>query len=335
MIEAREIQKPANRRVFQSLHRADPNIGWVLSSDPIRFPHRLVDEKGVVQYDVVYSVASGRRHTSAVPVDGAAIITAGCSFTFGHGLNDEDTWPWLLQEKLPDHRVTNLGCMGYGTDQALLAAEREIRSHPGTTAAVVLGFADFQIERNRSTQGWLSMVYPFSKPLFGIRSGEAEYQHQVQFWSGGLAGEYSNLFASFFNTAANRFYRIPSSHQAATELTAALIRSFATRFHSLGVNFGVVMLPYMDDRSPQSQTDQEFVIGRLSSAGIPVLIPKFPRGNDGRLDLRDFMVSRIDRHPNRHYNVVLSAQIADFAHEARLFDAATPVGDKHHQLSQR
>jgi hypothetical protein len=312
MVEAREVHKPANRKVFQALHRADPTIGWVLSPDPVRFPHRLIDAQGTVQYDVVYSVAAGERRTSATPPDGAALITAGCSFTFGHALNDEDTWPWMLQEKLPHDRVANVGCMGYGTDQALLAAEREVRRRPGKTTAVILGFADFQIERNRSTQGWLATVYPFSKPLFAVRSGEAEYQHQARFWSGGVAADYSKLFASLTNTAANRFYDIPSSHQRAANLTAALITSFAKRFHAMGVNFAVAMLPYMDDHSAQSRTDQEFIIRHLRTAGIPVLIPTFPRGSDGGLDVREFMVSKIDRHPNRHYNVVLSTQVLDF-----------------------
>lgn len=312
MVEAREVRKPANRKVFQSLHRADPKIGWVLSPDSLRFPHRLIASQGTVQYDVVYSVTAGGRRTSAKPVDGPSLITAGCSFTFGHGLNDEDTWPWMLQEELPRYHVANVGCMGYGTDQALLAAEREVRRSPGKTHAVVLGFADFQIERNRCTQGWLATVYPFSKPLFAIRSGEVEYQRQVRFWSGGVAADYSNLFALFTNTAANRFYDIPSSHQQATDLTAALIVSFAKRFQAMGVNFAVAMLPYMDDHSAQSRSDQELVTKRLRSAGIPVLIPTFPRGIDGGLDLREFMVSAIDRHPNRHYNVVLSTQVRSF-----------------------
>jgi hypothetical protein len=312
MVEAREIRKTANRTVFQSLHRPDPEIGWVLTSDAIRLPHRLLDAQGTVQYDVVYSVMAGQRRTSATPAGGPALITAGCSFTFGHGLNDEDTWPWMLQEKLPDYRVINVGSMGYGTDQALLAAEREVRRHPGKTAAVVLGFGDFQIERNRCTQGWLATVYPFSKPLFAIRSGEAEYQRQARFWFGGVAADYSNLFASLANTAANRLYGIPTSHQKATDLTSALIVSFAKRFHALGVTLMVAMLPYMGDHSVQSSADQEFVIRHLRAAGIPTLIPAFPRDSSGGLDMREFMVSKIDQHPNRRYNVTLSTEIMRF-----------------------
>ena len=140
---------------------------------------------------------------SARPV----VVAAGCSFSFGHGLNDEDTWPWLLQEQLPQYQVLNAAVMGYGTDQALLAAERQIRQHPAQ--AVVLGFGAFQIERNRAPQGWLVSIYPFSKPLFDVPSGQAGYLRQVRFWPRGVVGDNSNFFARFVNTLANRAYGIP------------------------------------------------------------------------------------------------------------------------------
>src|SRR3981081_3880595 len=79
------------------MHRPDPQIGWVLGSNAMQMPHRLLDQQGVVQFDVIYSVAGGRRRTSRQEVRGPALVAAGCSFTFGHGLNDQDTWPWLLQ----------------------------------------------------------------------------------------------------------------------------------------------------------------------------------------------------------------------------------------------
>lgn len=296
------------------LHRPDPRIGWVLTQESLRFPHRLVDNQGNVQYDVVYSVEGGQRRTSEQPPAGPVLVAAGCSFTFGHGLNDRDTWPWLLQEKLPNYHVVNVGCMGYGTDQALLAAERQLLQAPGKTALVVLGFADFQIERNRSPQGWIVHVFPFSKPLFAIGPDGVDYQRQVRFWSLGAA-DHSDLFAHIANTLANRVYRIPS-HDGARELTAALITGFAKRFEALGARLAVVVLPYVDDRSPQSRDDLSFMVERLQIAGVPVLVPEFPRLPGGRFDVPRYMVSRIDRHPNREYNLVLTDQLHRFL-EAR------------------
>jgi len=308
---------PPPYRVYPSaiirgrMHRPDPQIGWVLSSDPIQIPHRLVDKQGAVQYDVVYSVEGGQRRTSQQEVRGPALIAAGCSFTFGHGLVDADTWPWLLQEHLPDVHVMNLGCMGYGTDQALLAAERQVLQSNGHTTAVVLGFADFQIERNRSTQGWMSLVYPFSKPLFGVSPDGIQYKRQVRFLSAGSWADHSALLGHVLNTLGNRIYGIPS-HEEARELTAALLVTFAKRFASHGVRLAVVMLPYNGDRSSQSQVDQTVIINRLRAAQIPVLVPDFPRLSEGRFDTARFTVSNIDRHPNREYNLILTKQIVRF-----------------------
>jgi len=69
--------------------------------------------------------------------------------------------------------------MGYGTDQALLAAEREIaRSSTIAVRAVVLGFADFQIDRNRSTQTCL----PVCTRLVNPRSGRPEPELNPEAW---------------------------------------------------------------------------------------------------------------------------------------------------------
>lgn len=106
----RVITDESNPRIgkaFRSLHQPDPELGWVLAPGPIQFHHRLADQQGVVQYDVVYSIENGQRKASDREQSGDGVIAAGCSFTFGHALNDQDTWPWLLQEKLPGYHVVN------------------------------------------------------------------------------------------------------------------------------------------------------------------------------------------------------------------------------------
>src|SRR5271165_2787905 len=236
---------------IRSWHQPDPKIGWILTSDTIRVPHKLVDPQGSLQYDVAYSLSGGQRITSAHPPNAPAIIATGCSFTFGHGINDADTWPWLLQEQMPNYRVMNLGVMAYGTDQALLAAERQVLRSPQQTAAVVLGLADFQIERNRSAQGWLAYI-PYAKPLFAITPADVTYKRNVRFWSPGPFAEHSALITHFVNTTANRVYGI-GSHQEARVLTVGLITKFAGRFQALGVPLVVVLLPHAGYTTPQSR----------------------------------------------------------------------------------
>ncbi len=71
--------------------------------------------------------ADGRRITSPAqeekPDGRDQVVVVGDSLTYGYGLSDEETWPWLLQERLPCSRVLNYGAPGYGTYQCLLMLE--------------------------------------------------------------------------------------------------------------------------------------------------------------------------------------------------------------------
>jgi hypothetical protein len=52
----------------------------------------------------------------------------GCSFTHGWSLNDEETYPWVLQERLPMYEVVNYGAWRCGTSWA-----RSFSRMPGST----------------------------------------------------------------------------------------------------------------------------------------------------------------------------------------------------------
>ena len=294
-------------------HLPDPEIGWVLSSAPIKSPHRPVAEDGSVIFDVSYSIASGQRSTSKRKMMGPAVICTGCSFTFGHGLPDEDTWPWLLQERLPDYQVLNVASMAYGTDQALLAAERQVSRSAVSARVVVLGFCDFQIDRNRSSQGWLVHLYPFGKPLYLMKGAAPEFKGLVRFYS--LPGIFakSALASHISNRLANERRKItPYQSDDARELTAKLIIQWARQFQSKGIDLVVVILPWKGDHSPASTTNRTYIIESLRAAKIATFVPCIPRLPNGKIDGDLFWISEKDRHPNRNYNKLIAAQISDF-----------------------
>ena len=70
----------------------------------------------------------------------------GCSFTHGWSLNDEETFPWLLQERLPEREIVNFGVSGYGTVQSLLQFRAALVA--STPEIAVLAYADFHDVRN-------------------------------------------------------------------------------------------------------------------------------------------------------------------------------------------
>ncbi|NND71799.1 MAG: SGNH/GDSL hydrolase family protein [Rhodothermales bacterium] len=71
----------------------------------------------------------------------------GGSFTHGWSLNDHETFPWLVQEDVPDYNVINFGVGGYGTIQALLRIEDLLEQHR-QPAVIVLAYSSLHDERN-------------------------------------------------------------------------------------------------------------------------------------------------------------------------------------------
>lgn len=322
---ARRLMRPPYRftlrgdKATMQMHVPDPEIGWVLSSQEIHKAHRFVASDGSVHFDVTYSIRDGQRRTSSREMHGPPVIVAGCSFTFGHGLNDPDTWPWLLQEKMLGNRLINVGTMAYGLDQAILAAQRQVALAASRPRAVILGFTEFQIVRIRADQGWMVMTYPFPKPLYRLNGSGVERAGWVKFFYLGPVLERSYILTRLSNYAANRLYRIPS-HEEAREIAARLITGFAEQLRAKDVPLVVAMLAFREDSDSEPRADQRFMLQRLRQAGIGVVIPEFPRLSNGRLDIQQVMVSPEDFHPNRRYNEIVAGSVARYLKSHGLAD---------------
>jgi lysophospholipase L1-like esterase len=290
-------------------HVADADLGWTIQPHNAHYRFQASGRNGSV--DVRYSIQNGHRAVASHRVPGPKLIAAGCSFTFGLGVDDDSTWPWLLQERLTGYEVVNAAISGYGTDQALLAAERVVRQSAGPVRLVALGLGDFQIERNRATQGVIYYPYPLGKPLYIADGDGLQSRGLVRFWYPGSLLERSALFMAMTNRVANLVNRVPS-HDGAREVTARLIAEFSKRFAERGARLVVIMLPHAGDQAPQSKGDRAFLLERLQQAGIPVLSPDFPRLADGRLDPHRFLIPSDEVHPNREYNLLVATQTAEF-----------------------
>lgn len=86
------------------------------------------------------------------PSPGPAIWLFGCSVTYGWGLDDEESFPWQLQERLPEYDVQNFAVFGYGTVHSYLQL-REALEERAPPAVVVLGYGAFHAERNTLLRG--------------------------------------------------------------------------------------------------------------------------------------------------------------------------------------
>lgn len=97
-----------------------------------------------ILFDVRYGFdALGHRVTplSTQPTQ-AEILVFGCSFSFGHGLEDEETWAWLLGKALgPAWRITNYAYKGFGAQQMLTLLEEGVVSKPESNAKAAVFLA--------------------------------------------------------------------------------------------------------------------------------------------------------------------------------------------------
>jgi hypothetical protein len=85
----------------------------------------------------------------------------GCSFTYGSGLADHETYPWRLQEQLPDLEVVNFGMGGYGTVHSFLQFREALKET--TPKVAVLAFASLHDIRNTFLRVRRKQVVPYSR----------------------------------------------------------------------------------------------------------------------------------------------------------------------------
>jgi|GEM_PF-6990630 len=119
-----------------------------------------INSKGLRGKEYDYEKAPGTKR----------IIILGDSYTFGLGVNEDETFSAKLSELFQKSGaktdVINMGVNGYGTDQEyLLLSEEGIKYSPD--AAVCMFFVGNDIQNNNS-----SLQYGKQKPYFTIESGE-------------------------------------------------------------------------------------------------------------------------------------------------------------------
>lgn len=83
----------------------------------------------------------------------------GCSLTYGWSLNDQETFPWLLQERFPEYEVVNFGVNGYSTVQSLIQF-REALAEGRVPKVVLLNFAIWHDDRNIFSRNWRKIITP-------------------------------------------------------------------------------------------------------------------------------------------------------------------------------
>ena len=85
------------------------------------------------------------------------MLVVGDSFAFGDGVNDEESWPAVL-ERLSGGRVINAGVPGFGLDQVVLRAEQLAAIYAPDT--IIVGFIPHDVLRCEMAY-WSGLPKPY------------------------------------------------------------------------------------------------------------------------------------------------------------------------------
>jgi len=165
----------------------------------------------------------------------------GCSFTYGWSLNDSETYPWLLQEKLPKYEIVNFGVGGYGTLQSLIQFKEALKQGNKPKIAVI-AYAGFHDRRNTLVRARRKELAAWSK-LGVLLQPDARLNGENNFTYSMVKAEYrefplmrlfalSNFLDDSYNRLENKLYR---SH----EVSKAIIEEFNRVAEAKGVKLVV------------------------------------------------------------------------------------------------
>jgi hypothetical protein len=131
----------------------DPVIGWSLK------PWTDIDGFETIDYGI-------RRNFTETTVRTGAALAVGDSFTEGWEVEDEESWPAVL-ETMTGVPVVNAGVGGYGTDQIVMRAEQLL---PIVKPKVlIVGFLESDIQRAGHS------VFGAPKPWFSVENDALRY----------------------------------------------------------------------------------------------------------------------------------------------------------------
>jgi hypothetical protein len=192
-----------------------------------------------------------RRVSGCADAENPQVALLGCSYTYGYGVNDEQTFASLLQQKFPDQPIQNAGVIGYGTVQSLLQLKELIKI--GSVKTVLLNFSSFHFMRNG-----LSPVYR-SNLKIGYQNSSTDVESRMS--SARFPYKPSCSEPINFESWENMYYNWPARGWLASvnwtqliidkvhknglderAIAACLIQEMADLCEANGIGFGVVCL---------------------------------------------------------------------------------------------
>ena len=149
-----EKTESGNQEIFIN----DSDLGWISKKGTYEL---VIDNKLKSKVKIVIA-NEGDRFTGINNKNKQKIIFIGGSFTQGWGVNDSDTFAYLIQKKFNNFYAYNFAQSGYSGVQSLLLLKRKIKNIK-STKLIIYGFIEHHEQRNVARSGWLKTLQRSSK----------------------------------------------------------------------------------------------------------------------------------------------------------------------------
>jgi hypothetical protein len=278
------------------LYTVDDRLGY--TTNPGRYRVGFSVGNQTHSFTITF-VRPGTRATSYTEIQRPrSIIVFGDSVMLGWGNNDEQSMPWLLQQKFQNYNVINLAQTGYGITHAVIQY-RLMTDAVTSNDLVILPYAHYYLVRNYGAPSWMQAItVGVEQDLTGKKwLADARYPVARAAANGGLSIEYIGL-----SCTGNKAY-CAAPEPAASDMVAATnaIISFFSRAKAK------VLFAYFDG------PDGDPVVEHARTVGLKVV--------DIRLDKRGpewSDLGRFDPHPGPTAQYNFFRKLSAFLVEHRL-----------------
>ena len=258
---------------------------------------------GEVIYDVRYTIGVDGYRKDVVSDDFDVYLYGG-SFTFGEGLNDNETIPYFLHE-LYGIKVKNVGVHGYGLNQALFNIEQGVSAPSGNGVNVLLT-APWHALRSSCKPD-----YSVGTPRYELTPSGVSLTGFCS--SGGLVYRIfreSNIFSLAYRGISNKKNEIRDEDIG---LYIAIIRRIAELSNSNGIRLIIAYIDATEDQLATTSWTNQSLINELTRISEVVDVTLAER----REDLAEkYFIHEHDQHPSKLANKRRAEILyASFLHE--------------------
>jgi hypothetical protein len=271
---------------MRGMHEVDARLGW--RPKPGKYSWGAIP---------VTILDDGSRDTGAIRKPTPDVVALGCSYTFGSGVADAETYPARLRQA-SGLDVRNFGVAAYGAYQSLLRLEALRPTWPTPPKVVLYGLIEDQEARSNGDPTWAFLLVRFGHlqagpPFAGISPGGTLEHHErleVKPWP---LSEALRIVGLFQLVQLREKYRAHLDHgRQVTQLALAEMGAVARRG---GSRFAVVLL----ELAPAAKDEYRRFLAERGVDAIDCTEP-YP-GAYGRL--------RDGRHPDARTDAAYAACI--------------------------